>query len=289
MLVNNIIIGAGRSGTTSLVEYLKQHPEINFSTIKEVTYFSIEDHFKRGVDYFHSFFAAKKGLLSTSDTYLLMDRAAPARIQQYNANIKLVVILREPTKRTFSNYQYSLNNGYLPKSLSFIQSQNLEQSYLEKKDIVFLNNHCSFNGSLYHKHLTHWLQYFGREQLLICTTNQLNTNPQETLNRLFKFLGLTEFEVSVLKEKNKASGVKNKELNNFLSNREHWFRKLIRKPLQLSFIRNIIFKSSVVEKIKEANRTEQSYREMTLEEKIFCEKYFKEDLMLLKKEFGIEF
>jgi len=40
MIVNHILIGAGRSGTTTVTDYLKQHQQINFSSIKEVTYFS---------------------------------------------------------------------------------------------------------------------------------------------------------------------------------------------------------------------------------------------------------
>lgn len=289
MLVNNIIIGAGRSGTTTLVEYIKQHPNVNFSTIKEVTYFSVEEHFNRGTEYFHSFFKNKKGILSTSDTYLLMDRDAPNRIFNYNPNIKLIVILREPSKRTFSNYQYAKNNGYLVEKISFLESQLLEGNYLLNHNVVFQNNYCSFYGSLYNQHLKNWLNYFNKEQLFICTTSKLNAEPIETLNRLFDFLELEPYLVKKITAKNKAAGVKNKGLNSFLVDREHWLRKLIRMPLQFKLIRTVIFKTGVVEKIKEVNRTELVYNEMTDEEKVFCENYFKEDLVGLKREFGIEF
>lgn len=287
MLLDNIIIGAGRSGTTSLVEYLKQHPDINFSIIKEVTYFSVADHFKRGTEYFHSFFEDKKGLLSTSDTYLLMDASAPERVFNYNPNTRLIVILRDPAKRSFSNYQYAVNNGYLYNSISFVESQKLEKNYLLDKDIVFQNNYCSFYGSLYYHHLNNWLKYFKKEQLFICTTTQLNQEPKETLNKLFKFLNVASFEVQELTPKNIAAGVKNKGLNSFLVDREHWLRKLIRIPLQFKLFRNLIFKTGVVEKIKEVNRTEQIYVAMTEEEESFCSTYFEEDLAMLKKEFGI--
>lgn len=287
LLVDNIIIGAGRSGTTSLVEYLKQHPNINFSIIKEVSYFSVKDHFNRGEKYLQSFFEDKKGLLSTSDTYLLMDKDAPARVKKYNPDIKLIVILREPAKRAFSNFQYSINNGHITEKISFIESEALELDYINIKDIVFQNNHCNFYGSLYHHHLTIWLNYFKKEQLFICTTNELNLQPKETLNKLFEFLGIDKFNIVPLAEKNKASGVKNKGLNNFLIDRDNWLRRLIRKPLQIGVVRNLIFKTGVVEKIKEVNRTEQVYREMTEEEMDFCQSYFEQDLAMLKKDFGI--
>ena len=103
MQLNHIIIGAGRSGTTSLVAYLKQHPEINFSAIKEVTYFSVEDHYKRGTEFLNSFFNKKDGKINaTSDTYLLMDENAPKRIADYNSEIKITLILRDPSVRTLS-------------------------------------------------------------------------------------------------------------------------------------------------------------------------------------------
>lgn len=290
MQLNHIIIGAGRSGTTSLVAYLQQHPKVNFSSIKEVTYFSVKDHYNRGVDFLHSFFNEKQGVLNaTSDTYLLMDKDAPKRIVDYNPDIKITVILREPSARTHSNYNFSMNHGYIDKSLSLVDSQQLEEEVLANGDIIKQNNHCNFYGSLYHLHLTSWLTYFKREQLFICTTNQLKDNPQELMDAYFDFLGLDNIKIKELLAQNKAAGVKNKTLNKFLVNREHPIRRLISKPLQISFLRNIILNSNVVEKIKSSNKEELVYNDLTTEEKQFCSDYFKEDLIKLKEDFGIEF
>jgi len=115
----------------------------------------------------------------------------------------------------------------------------------------------------------------------------LNKSPKETLDKLFEFLALKPYEVTPLIVKNKAAGVKNKGLNNFLVDRDNWLRRLIRKPLQIGFVRSLIFKTGIVEKIKDVNRVEQVYREMTQEEKDFCETYFENDLAMLKKDFGI--
>ncbi len=290
MQLNHIIIGAGRSGTTSLVIYLQQHPKVNFSSIKEVTYFSVEDHYKRGVNFLHSFFSGKKRMLNaTSDTYLLMDKNAPKRVANYNPDIKITVILREPAARAHSNYNFSVNHGYIDKSISLMESQKLEEEVLTNGDIIKQNNHCNFYGSLYHLHLTNWLSYFKREQLFICTIDQLKNNPQELMNSYFDFLGLDKIEIEKLLAKNEAAGVKNKTLNKFLVNRDHPIRRLISKPLQISFLRNIVLNSNVVEKIKNKNKEEMGYRILTAEEKAFCNDYFKEDLTKLKEEFGIEF
>ncbi len=289
MKVNHIIIGAGRSGTTSLVEYLKQHPDINFSSIKEVTYFSVDDHYKRGGDFLNSFYDAEGIINATSDTYLLMSKEAPRRISNYNPDIKIAVILREPSSRTYSNYNFSINHGYIKPEVSLLESYSNEKNVLQNGDIIQQNNYCNFDGSLYYKHLSYWSRYFKKEQLFICTTDELKNNPQELMDRYFQFLGLDSYTIKEIEAKHKAAGVKNKQLNNFLVNRDHWLRKVVRVPLRIGFVRKMILNSEIVDKMKESNKEELSYKSMTTEEKTFCDNYFSQDLKKLKKEFGISF
>ncbi|MCB0402574.1 MAG: sulfotransferase domain-containing protein [Flavobacteriales bacterium] len=289
MKVGHIIIGAGRSGTTSLVAYLKQHSDVNFSSIKEVTYFSVDDHYRRGEEFLHSFYSTDSGCLATSDTYLLMSREAPKRIQAYNPKMKLTVILREPGDRSYSNYHFSVNQGYIDPDVSFIQSEAKEQEMLKTGDVIAQNNHGNFYGSLYHKHLAYWLQYFDRKQLFICTTKQLKEDPEGLMLAYFRFLGLSPIEPEPLEAQHAAAAVKSKRLNRFLVNRDHWLRRVVRKPLQIGFVRRAVIGSNVVDKIKAKNREELSYPPMTKEERQFCNDYFKADLAALKQDFGIEF
>ena len=55
--VNLLIIGAQKAGTTSLYQYIKQHPDVYFSEIKEITYFVVDKYYQKGIEYFHSFFS----------------------------------------------------------------------------------------------------------------------------------------------------------------------------------------------------------------------------------------
>jgi hypothetical protein len=109
------------------------------------------------------------------------------------------------------------------------------------------------------------------------------------MDSYFNFLELDKIDIKELLPLNKAVGINNKSLNHFLVNRDHPIRKLIRKPLQISFLRNTVLNSNVVEKIKNRNKKEMEYTPMTIDEKAFCDKYFKEDLIKLKENFGIEF
>ena len=138
-------------------------------------------------------------------------------------------------------------------------------------------------------HLSNWLEYFDREQIFICTTKQLKENPQQLMDEYFNFLGLNTIRMKEMSAQNRSAGVKNKTLNKFLVNRDHPIRKLISKPLQISFLRKIVLNSNVVEKIKNKNRSELNYQLMSIAEKKFCEDYFKNDLLQLKKDFGVSF
>ena len=290
MQLNHIIIGAGRSGTTSLVAYLKQHPDVSFSNIKEVTYFSVDDHYNRGESYLHSFFEPNdKSINATSDTYLLMSKQAPKRIAEYNKDIKLAVILREPSDRAYSNYHFSVNNGHHGADLSFKASEQKEKAVLDSGAIIDQNNHCHFYGSLYHLHLTHWLKHFDPDQLFICTTKELKETPKALMNRYFEFLGLKDFDVQEIQPLNVAASAKNESLNQFLVNRDHWLRRLVRWPLKFGPLRKLVLQSSVVDKVKRKNQQSANYSPMTIEEREFCNVYFKDDLRKLKEDFGISF
>lgn len=291
MLVNHILIGAGRSGTTTLTDYLRQHNQIHFSSIKEVTYFSEDDKYERGQDYLHSFFSnVEKPIIASSDTYLLMSKKAPKRIHKYNPAMKLAVILRTPIERTFSAFKYALNHNYISPETILLDMQKKEIDVLQLDDIIKQNNHAIFEGSLYYKHLNHWLQWFDKDQIFICTTDQLAANPQALLNDYCDFIDIDRMTIQKELKSNVASVSRNKQLNEVLMNREHPIRKMARPLLKIDAIRKLVIKSGAVDRLKTQNQsTPINEKPLSKEEIAFCKAFFKKDLELLKSELGIEF
>jgi hypothetical protein len=167
--VNTIIIGAGRSGTTTLFKMMEQHPEVCFSDIKEVNYFSVPDLYKRGVAYLHSFYKKwnNEAVVALADTYLMIDHDAIAKLHDYNPEMKIIVMLRNPVDRAYSSYNYSVNYGHHKAYDSFLDSIERETLIAEEYDISNRNNFGHFYAGLYHMHLEHWLKVFKRDQLLI--------------------------------------------------------------------------------------------------------------------------
>jgi hypothetical protein len=122
--IDLLIVGAGRSGTTSISKYLEEHSQVCFSNIKEVHFFTFADLYKKGDKYLFNFFRHFKNekIIATADTYAMIDDDAINRVFQYNPKMKIIFILRNPVDRAYSNYIYSINNGYAPHNTSFNDS-----------------------------------------------------------------------------------------------------------------------------------------------------------------------
>lgn len=291
MKVDLLIIGAGRSGTTTISKYLENHPEVCFSNIKEVHYFSVEELYKRGEKYYHSFLEHlnNEKVVVSADTYLLMDYDAIARIKAYNPEMKILVMLRNPVDRAYSSYNYSVNYGYHEALSAFSDCIDFEKNIEKQSDIVMRNNLGHLYGSLYYKHLSKWFESFPREQFLLLTLSELKENAEKTHKQISSFLGIADIDESFkIGEKHNAYAVpKNKGLEQFLLNRNNGLRVLIRNMIP-SFIKRAIIKSGMVDKLHDMNRVDSEYEKLSEKEYSKVLTYFKDDLEMLKLKMDID-
>lgn len=279
------VIGAGRSGTTSLCHYLAMHPDIAFSSIKEVHYYSLEDQYHRGQKYLDGFFAGN-GQRVSSDTYLLTSRTAPQRMRHDQPQTKLIVLLRDPVERAYSSYRYAIHNGYHTDDIAFQDLEQYETHYTESNDPVEVDNHGHLWGSHYKMHLERWLQYFPKEQLLILTTKELSANPEGLLRRVTDFLEIAPFtSVPALPPQHAASGSRFKPLQQFLVNRNHPARRILR--LFLRPFTHVIIRSGGVDRLKQWNRKEAIVPPLDGATYEDMQNLFTEDLRWLKETFGV--
>ena len=216
-----------------------------------------------------------------------MSDKGPERVYKHNPDIKITVLLRDPTSRTYSNYHYSLNNGYQKSSIGLIESLKKEKEFLAG-DIILKNNLCHFEGSLYHKLLCNWLKYFDQDQIQILRTEDLQKTPQKVIDQLSNFLEIPRFQITPLEAKNKAKKVKSKALQQFLLNRNHWLRNLIRRPMRIKIIKSFVIKTRINDRVNSMNKKYGAgYPPMTEQEKEFCSTFFMDDLKKLKDDFNI--
>jgi peptidoglycan/xylan/chitin deacetylase (PgdA/CDA1 family) len=285
--VNTLLIGAGRSGTTSICDVLEQHPGVCYSVVKEVYYFSIPDLYKRGKAYLHSFFkdCTGKPVVATADTYLLIDYEAIRRIYDYNPEMKLIVLLRDPVDRAFSSYRYSVNYGHHKPYAHFTDSIAAEASIEKEPDVVKRNNLGHFYAGLYSRHLEEWLKVFGRDRLFILPTGELRDDPGSAVSRLLEFLELPPADIR-LKRLNVHAVPRFKALEQTLLDREGLLRRAVRK-LTPWLIKQWIIRSGLVEKVFRMNRKEVPVPELPDEEREKAAEFFREDMERLEERFHI--
>jgi len=286
MRVNILIIGAGRSGTTTLSKILENHSQVCFSKIKEVHYFSIDDLFARGEKYYHSFFPchADKKIIASADTYLLPAHKAIQKIKDYNPDIKIIVMLRNPVDRAYSSYNYSINYGYHKEYQLFIHSIKKEENIEKEENIVQLNNLGHFYCSLYYLHLSEWLKILDKKNFLFLPFDLIKNDIEELKKRLSNFLNIDiqEFNNVDNTKKHNANAVpKSKIFEQFLLNRDNPVRKFIRNVFPESLKKKIIH-SNIVDKIHNINRKSSDYKPLSSEERKKAEEFFKKDLEMLK-------
>jgi hypothetical protein len=181
-LPNFLIIGAMKSGTTSLYHYLRHHPQIFMPDTKEVNFFNPLRHWGRGVEWYAQQFveapddALMIGEASTSYTKFPWIRNVPARIRSVLGDVRLIYLIRHPIERMRSHYLYNLSTG---------------QEWRPIED-AFANEPMYVNISRYALQLDQYAPHFGREQLLIIESSDLRKDRTAVLGKVFGFLGIDE-------------------------------------------------------------------------------------------------
>jgi len=119
--------------------------------------------------------------------YYLSCNKCASRIKKHIPDIKLVVILRNPMERAISAYFHYMKMGLLPirhpnEGLNDVLRNIHNTKYPKSKTIL--------ENGLYYKHLSHYLKYFDRSQLLVITLNDIKKNPNKVMKKAYKFLGV---------------------------------------------------------------------------------------------------
>ena len=259
-LPNFFIVGAARSGTTSLDQYLSQHPEIFITTKKETHFFAREQLpvcYKgpgdermnrlliRDEDQYAQLFseaAGAKAIGEASAFYLCYPRSAEM-IAQTVPDAKIIMVLREPVARTYSAYMFLLRDGR--ETLGFEEGLNMEE---ERKEGDFEPMWWYRELSLYYSQVKHYLDVFGPKCVKVLLYEELFSRQEQVLQDVFSFLGVKEDVIIDTSVRYNLSGSPKSRklysmLNNFIFNpnpleqriktlvpkhlREKWASKLI--------------------------------------------------------------
>ena len=283
MFPNFLIIGTPKCASTSLHFYLSQHPEIYMSHTKEIYFFS--DNYDKGLEFYRKYFlnaSGKKAIGEATPVYCFLPYALD-RIKQNFPDIKLILCLRNPVERAFSNWLMLWDAGV--EKASFIDAININLRQL---------NYADFNGSngeklwkskpysieagekwlrtylepgMYGKIFKELYKRFKPHQIKYIFIEDLKTNFDGTIQELFSFLEVEkEFKIPKQNEQN-----------------FYYDRKIYRAFVKILGVRNTRFLSRRLPKnfktiFKQQKNKVKAIPSITAQEKLFLWDIYKDDI-----------
>ena len=270
-------IGAQKSGTSWLYACLYEHPEI-CAPIKELHFFS-RDRYQKGLKWYEQHFATcsqqkKRGEFSTS--YLYSNEAAK-RIHGAYPEAKIIVSLRNPIDRAFSQYRNAIKAGEIEPTVNF-------ESYIKTEP-------SAFKQGYYTGQLRRYFEYFDPKQIHIIIYEDIKKDPRRVIKEIYRFLNIDESFVPEMLERkvNVARTPRFVWIDKVMTRLAEGLRKLgldrvvwiIKKSPLPDFIRSLNTRRN---KVELSDQTREKLKKIYRDEVVQLSELLKRDL---SKEWGI--
>lgn len=235
LIPNAFLIGAQKSATTSLYDWIGQHPDVCAPFSMKDTPFFIYDALYANKDAFldevyRREYKGQRILLNGSVNIIYFEHAIK-RMAELNPQARLILALRNPIERAISAYNFAVKRNM--EGLSLKQAVEQEQERLEKGDLDMLSNNTYVDHGKYHMQITRLYKYFPKSQVLIFLYEDICTNPLQVIAKAYTFLGLDPSFEPNFRSLNKTGSV-----------RFPWIRNMIysQSGLKKFLVKNILDK-----------------------------------------------
>ena len=257
-LPNFLILGAAKSGTSSLWKYLKQHPQVFMSFPKEPNFFVFEGCklppysgpgkpevlyqrlYRETITNFQeyqSIFNAvtdEKAIGEASVRYLYFPQA-PEKIKHYLGEPKLLILLRNPIERLYSHYM--MNIRHILEPLSFAEALAQE----EKRIAVNWGWDWHYVGvSSYYEQVKRYFDIFDREQIKVIIYDDFRQDTVGTMQSIYRFLDIDDSFIPNTKSRNRAGYWPKSMLLHKLINTPNAFLKFAEKVIPSRFYNKLL-------------------------------------------------
>lgn len=294
--INLFIVGAAKSGTTSLYNYLLQHPNVFLPRVKEPNFYSNAESdnpadyiipkkgktcHKRMIKdksvYFSLYEDAKneKILADASPSYL-WDKNAAKKIYSDFPNAKIIILLRNPIQRAFSHYLMDLK--YANQSEKDFKQAILNDQFAEPK--VWGKAHMYLDIGLYYEQVIRYLDVFDKKNVKIIIYEDFIKNTEQYLIQIFDFLNIDNSLVNKIDYK--------KVHNPYVVPRGNISKSFLKYKSKLKLLKKLLPESLKDYLNKEILFKESDKPVLKPEDKLFLIDYYKEDIKKLQTLLGKE-
>ena len=240
---NFLVVGAAKAGTTSLHDFLGQHPQIFMSANKEPHYFVRGYGLKDWDQYLELFQDAttQKAIGESSTLYLCCEESAEW-IKSALGDVKIIIILRDPARRAFSLYGWMLREGH-EDAATFTEALRREPARLADPEFhrhapQFFVDYLYFTTGLYAAQVSRFLEIFGRDRVKIFLFEDFTRRPLDVCREIFQFLGVDDKFTPTLSVQNEGRMPRSIRLQHALRSRRppfvprSWRRRLMQLNLR---------------------------------------------------------
>lgn len=218
-LPNFLIIGAAKAGTTSLYHYLRQHPDVYLSPVKEPRYYWLEG-VEEGVvpvrtrEAYEKLFKGRKNerAIGEASPQYLNSPTAPDRIAADLRDVKLIVSLRNPAERAYSSY--------LGRIRGATETRTLEEAMRPGSHHV--------ESSFYYPRLSRFFDRFPRNRIKVILFDDLNADTRAVVRELFEYLEIDpDFDVDTSTQHNQGGVPRSVPINTAFRKTMRFLRSLV--------------------------------------------------------------
>ena len=255
-LPNLFLVGAPKSGTTYLASCLARHKDIYVPDSKEPAFLTTDrqhGQFHKGWNFYKKNFENAKNFSTIVDasTRYFYDSSSTELIKNNFPSARIIIILRNPVDRVYSNYWQYCKSGF-----------NLPDFNLLVREKGSFLNHMLYI-SRYQTHLNRWLDNFDSDQIRVFSHNDLVRSPQVLLKEILEFLNLRDTDPSELikQDRSNPAGIPKNRLFARLLRQKFILQKI--KEMTPSFL--IPRAKSVLEKLRWKNTLYMQYPPMSWE------------------------
>jgi len=222
--IDFIIAGTQKGGTTALDYYLRKHPDIGMGSNKELHFFDNESNFTESTTNYSKYdncfnFEDNKTIYGEVTPIYMYWKPSCKRIWEYNPNIKLIFILRNPITRAFSNWNMEYDRGGDKESFSYA----IKNETLRIKEALPLQHrvYSYIDRGHYSKQIKRFREYFNEKQLMFIKYEEFKNNQESVLNEIFRFLEVDptnySFEYQTIHKRKKHTEMSKEEINYLLN------------------------------------------------------------------------
>jgi|SRR6185312_2007204 len=218
------IVGAPKSATTSLFSYLKQHPDV-FLPKKEIYYFCSDLTFQAPPlteDNYLSYYAEATNQKAVGDAsvYYLLSPHAAENIKKFNADAKIIIMLREPASMVYSHYAQLLSN--LDEVIENFENALAAEPQRRKEGKVNYTHQGPLEAlfysdvAKYYVQVKRYIDVFGRDKVHIILFDDFIKSPKEEYIKVLNFLGIAEIMPENFDTVNPSNAARSKAFRRFI-------------------------------------------------------------------------